>query len=71
MQEEFYAITFRKKIYNTLDELQADLDLWLDEYNNQRTHSGKYCFGRTPMQTFLETVPLAKQKMLQDLPPAA
>ena len=71
MQEEFYAITFRKKIYNKLDELQADLDLWLDEYNNQRTHSGKYCFGRTPMQTFLETVPLAKQKMLQDLPPAA
>lgn len=71
MQEEFYAITFRKKIYNTLDELQADLDLWLDEYNNLRTHSGKYCFGRTPMQTFLETVPLAKQKMLQDLPPAA
>lgn len=71
MQEEFYAITFRKKIYNTLDELQADLDLWLDEYNNQRTHSGKYCFGRTPMQTFLETVPLAKQKMLQNLPPAA
>jgi transposase InsO family protein len=71
MQEEFYAITFRKKIYNTLDELQADLDLWLDEYNNQRTHSGKYCYGRTPMQTFLETLPLAKQKMLQDLPPAA
>jgi transposase InsO family protein len=71
MQEEFYAITFRKKIYNTLDELQADLDLWLEEYNNQRTHSGKYCFGRTPMQTFLETVPLAKQKMLQDLTPAA
>jgi len=35
-------IIFRKKIYNTLDELQGDLDLWLDEYNNQRTHSGKY-----------------------------
>jgi hypothetical protein len=62
---------FRKKIYNTLEELQADLDVWIDEYNNQRTHSGKYCFGRTPMQTFLETLPLAKQKMLQDLPPAA
>jgi len=23
---EFYRITFRKKIYNTLDELQIDLD---------------------------------------------
>jgi transposase InsO family protein len=71
MQDEFYATAFRKKIYSTLDELQTDLDLWLDEYNNQRTHSGKYCYGRTPMQTFLETLPLAKEKMLQDFPPAA
>jgi len=71
MQDEFYAITFRTKIYNTLDELQADLDLWLIEYNNDRTHTGKYCYGRTPMQTFLETLPLAKEKMLQDFPPAA
>lgn len=71
MQDEFYATAFRKKIYNTLDELQSDLDLWLEEYNNQRTHSGKYCYGRTPMQTFLETLPLAKEKMLQDYPPAA
>ena len=71
MQDEFYATAFRKKIYNTLDELQTDLDLWLDEYNSQRTHSGKYCYGRTPMETFLETLPLAKEKMLQDFPPAA
>jgi transposase InsO family protein len=71
MQEEFYAVAFRKKIYHTLDELQIDLDLWLNEYNNQRTHSGKYCYGRTPMQTFLDSLPLAKQKMLQDIPPAA
>lgn len=71
MQDEFYATAFRKKIYNTLDELQTDLDVWLDEYNNQRTHSGKFCYGRTPMQTFLETLPLAKEKLLQDFPPAA
>lgn len=71
MQEEFYATAFRKKIYTTLDQLQADLDLWMDDYNNQRTHSGKYCYGRTPMQTFLETLSLAKEKMLQELPPAA
>lgn len=47
-------ITFRKKIYNTLDELQKDLDDWLYHYNHQRTHQGKMCCGRTPMQTFLE-----------------
>ena len=31
IQEEFYATAFRKKLYPSLDELQADLDAWLDE----------------------------------------
>jgi hypothetical protein len=62
--QEFYQIAFRKKIYHTLDELQADLDNWLDEYNQTRPHSGKYCFGKTPMQTFMDSLPLAKEKML-------
>jgi len=62
--DEFYRITFRKKIYNTLDELQEDLDIWIKEYNEQRPHSGKYCFGKTPMQTFVDSIPLAKEKML-------
>jgi len=51
---EFYQITFRKKIYTTLDELQKDLDDWLVHYNNERTHQGKMCCGRTPMDTFLD-----------------
>ena len=55
---------FRKKIYNSLDELQKDLDGWLDYYNNERTHSGKHCFGKTPMQTFLDSKHLADEKML-------
>jgi len=62
--QEFYQIAFRKKIYNTLDELQADLDKWLEEYNKERPHSGKYCFGKTPMQTFLDSLQLAKDKIL-------
>jgi len=61
---EFYRVTFRKKVYKTLDELQEDLDTWLLEYNEQRPHSGKYCFGKTPMQTFLDSIPLAKDKLL-------
>ena len=61
---EFYRVTFRKKLYGSLDELQADLDNWLVEYNEERPHSGKYCFGKTPMQTFLDSIPLAKEKML-------
>lgn len=65
MQDEFYAITFRKKMYTTLQMLQVDLDAWLDYYNNERPHSGRYCFGKTPMQTFNESLNLAKEKMLQ------
>lgn len=51
---EFYQIAFRKKIYATLEELQTDLDEWIYHYNNERTHQGKMCCGRTPIQTFLD-----------------
>ena len=50
---EFYRITFRQKIYTTLVDLQADLDQWLKEYNEERPHQGRWCYGRTPLQTFL------------------
>ena len=64
MLNEFYRVTFRKKLYSTLEELQADLDAWLRVYNEERTHQGRWCYGKTPMQTFLDSVPLAKEKML-------
>lgn len=48
---EFYQITFRKKLYGDIDELQKDLDIWMDYYNNDRTHQGKMCCGRTPIDT--------------------
>lgn len=67
IQDEFYAIAFRKKIYNTLEELQTDLDEWVEQYNRERTHTGKYCFGRTPLQTFRETKHLAQAKQLDTL----
>ena len=62
---EFYQIAFRKKIYESIEMLQNDLDEWLREYNELRPHSGKYCYGKTPMQTFLDSLSLAKEKMLQ------
>ena len=64
--DEFYRVAFRRKIYNNLDELQADLDTWLTQYNEQRVHSGKYRFGKTQMQTFLDSMPLVKEKMLNN-----
>ncbi len=61
---EFYRIAFRKKIYLSLDELQADLDQWVRAYNEERPHQGRWCYGKTPMQTFLDTIPLAKEKLV-------
>jgi hypothetical protein len=67
IQDEFYAIAFRKKLYTSLEQLQQDVDLWMNHYNQQRTHSGKHCFGKTPMQTFMDTVDLAREKLLEQL----
>lgn len=61
---EFYQVAFRKRIYAGIEQLQADLDAWMDSYNEQRPHQGRWCFGKTPMQTFVDTVPLAQEKML-------
>ena len=66
IQEEFYAIAFRKKIYDTVDALQADLDTWMEYYNGERPHTGRYCYGKTPLQTFEDALPLVKEKMLTE-----
>jgi transposase InsO family protein len=71
MQEEFYAIAFRKKLYHSLEELQHDLDEWMHHYNHERPHSGRYCYGKTPMQTFKESLILARQKLIGQPTPAA
>ncbi|MGF1926030.1 MAG: IS481 family transposase [Bacteroidia bacterium] len=67
MQEEFYAIAFRKKIYNSLESLQLDMDKWMEYYNSERAHSGRYCYGKTPMQTFSESKAIAKSKNVNEL----
>ncbi len=64
MLNEFYRIAFRKKLYASIGELQDDLDLWIKSYNEERPHQGRWCFGKTPMQTFLDAIPIAKEKMI-------
>jgi transposase InsO family protein len=61
---EFYRVAFRKRIYSSIAELQVDLDAWIRSYNEERPHQGRWCFGKTPMQTFLDAVPLAQEKMI-------
>src|SRR5690242_16454353 len=52
--QEFYQVAFRRKIYRSIEELQMELDDWLHSYNHDRTHQGKMCCGRTPMQTLID-----------------
>jgi transposase InsO family protein len=61
---EFYRIAFRKKVYHSINELQVDLNTWMCEYNEVRPHQGRWCFGRTPMKTFLDAIPMTKEKMI-------
>jgi len=61
---EFYQITFRKKLYSTMEALQKDLDDWIKSYNNDRTHQGKMCCGRTPMETLLDGKSIWAEKNL-------
>ena len=62
--DEFYRVAFRKKIYTSIEDLQADLDIWVQQYNEVRSHQGRWCYGKTPMQTFLDSLPLAKEKLM-------
>ncbi|WP_373203962.1 helix-turn-helix domain-containing protein [Citrobacter amalonaticus] len=64
---EFYQVTFRKKLYGDLDTLQSDLDEWLAHYNNERTHQGKMCNGRTPMETLLDGKRIWAEKNLSQM----
>lgn len=64
---EFYRIAFRKKLYQDLETLQADLDDFMSSYNNERTHQGKRCKGRTPMETFVEGKELYNQKDIEKM----
>jgi hypothetical protein len=57
-------IAFRKKIYRSLDELQTDLDHWLMKFNQQRPHSGRHCYVKTPVQTFCKTIHIVLEKII-------
>jgi hypothetical protein len=65
VKNEFYDSALRKKIYTSLEDLQTDVDVWLRHYNRERPHSGRYCCGKTPMQTFRECKDVAVDKTNQ------
>ena len=58
--DEFYQVAFRKKVYSSLEDIQADLEEFLHRYNAKRTNQGKHCKGRTPMDTFIDGLDLCR-----------
>lgn len=44
--------------------MQTDLDAALDQYNNERGHQGRQCYGETPMRTLLDSPELAREKLI-------
>lgn len=71
IKNEFYASAFRRKVYHSLEQLQADADAWVNDYNQERTHSGKHCYGKTPWQTFVESKHIAFDKQLDRTQPTS
>ncbi len=57
-----FAGGFLKKIYAATGELKKNLDVWMMEYNEASPHLGRYCFAKTPMQTFLYARTIAQKK---------
>jgi len=62
MLNAFYRIALRNKIDRSINELRPDLDAWVKNDNEQRPHQGRWRFGKTHMQTFLDAMPMAKGK---------
>lgn len=67
IQDEFYAVAFRKTHYKTLEQIQIDLDIFMNYYNEKRTNQGKRCLGRTPKQTWDDGYELYKKYMLEKM----
>ena len=62
--QAFYQVTFRKKLYADIESLHSDLDVWMSTYNNERTHQGKMCCGRTPMETLNDGKKIWEEKKI-------
>jgi hypothetical protein len=51
-----------RSIYSGIEQQQRELDRLLNEYNELRPHQGRWCYGNTSLQTFIDAAPLAREK---------
>jgi len=66
IQDDFYSVAFRKKLYRTIEEIQEDLYAFLDYYERQRTNQGRYCQGRTLYETFVAGLELYQKYVFEN-----
>jgi len=69
--DEHFRIQGRKKWYETVEEMQNDLNQYLDSYNNKRTHQGRNMNGRTPYQAFTDGLPKIEKQIKKETKKAA
>jgi len=62
--QEFYQVALRKKVYESIEELQNDLDEGLCKYNTEQTYQGKVCCTKTPMETLIDGKQIWQAKFL-------
>ena len=60
---EFYRVAFRKKVYRSTDDLQADLDAWIKDYNVERPHQDVGASAK-PDADIPGCTPMTKEKMI-------
>lgn len=59
--DEHFRVMGRKKFYDSVDEMQKDLDAYLRIYNTRRPHQGRNMNGRTPEAVFKSGLPKPKK----------
>jgi transposase InsO family protein len=55
--DEHFRIMGRKKFYESVAEMQTDLDAYFVQYNTKRPHQGRLMNGRTPYKAFVDGLP--------------
>ena len=60
--DEHFRVMGRKKFYETISEMQEDLEQYLKYYNTERTHQGRNMNGKTPYEVFKKNIPKTKEK---------
>jgi len=63
--DEFFRETFRETFYASVEELQEDLDKYLQYYNYERPHRGYRNMGRRPIET-IEAGKTVKEQMMKE-----